>query len=444
MDRRKKLWEGLHSSFWFLPTCLVLAAGLLGILLVEIDYRLDVDPKEEAPRIFAISAEGAQGLLQAIATSMITVAGVIFSITILILNEASNQYSPRILRNFVRDRRNQVVLGVFLAVFVYCIVVLRAIHDTDEETFVPPISVLAGIFLALVGIGFVIFFIHHIAYSIQASTILQRIVNETLDEINELYPDELGAGMDESSFRLPTELEEGPDWRPLNAGKSGYLEVTRGRALLKFAEDHDTVLRLEYKIGEFVVEGTPLVSVYGKEAPSGEAAEELLQSISISAYRTIEQDASFGIRQLVDVSLKALSPSMNDTTTAIMCIDHLTVILTRLVQRKIESPFRLKNKRLRLIVNRPDFDDLLNDCTEQIRQNAGGNVATLNHLIHMLATAVPLTTDRSRLRAIEGQLDLLRQTVELTIVFPADRERLLIECDRTRQKIRIRRGGEAV
>ena len=114
MKRLGQLWERLHSSFWFLPTCLVLASGILGIALVELDSRVQADVVGRFSRIFAISAEGAQGILQAIATSMITVAGVIFSITILILNEASIQYSPRILRNFVRDRSNQVVLGVLL------------------------------------------------------------------------------------------------------------------------------------------------------------------------------------------------------------------------------------------------------------------------------------------------------------------------------------------
>lgn len=188
MDRLRQLWEGLHSSFWFLPTCLVVAAGFLAIGLVEVDHRLETDLEEELPRVFAVSAEGAQGMLQAIATSMITVAGVIFSITILILSEVSNQYSPRILRNFVRDRKNQVVLGVFLAIFVYCLVVLRSIYDVGEEKFIPQIAVLGGIGLSLAGIGVLIFFIHHIAYSIQASTILQRATAETLAEINILYP----------------------------------------------------------------------------------------------------------------------------------------------------------------------------------------------------------------------------------------------------------------
>lgn len=434
MKRLRQLWGRLGSSFWVLPTFLVLGAGALGVALVEVDYSLDADLERKLPRIFAISAGGAQGMLQAIATSMITVAGVTFSITILILSEASNQYSPRILRNFVRDRSNQIVLGVFLAIFVYCIVVLRAIHDIEEETFVPPIAILGGVLLALVGIGVLIFFIHHIAYSIQASTILQRAAKETLEEVDNLYPEALGAGGEERPYQLPFEVRDDKQWHPVRARQSGYLEVTSAEALLNFAEEQKTVLRLEYQIGEFVVEDTPLVSVYGKHPPSDARSRELLGGISITPYRTIEQDVSFGIRQLVDVALKALSPSINDTTTAIMCIDHLTTVLTRLVQRKMASPYRLKGNHLRVIVRRPSFEDLLNESVEQIRQTATGNVTALNRLVHALNTIVPMTQDPVRLKAIKHQREMVRQTILATVSFQPDRARLLLACDPGEEK----------
>lgn len=430
MARLRQLWEGLHSSFWFLPTCLVVAAGFLAIGLVEVDHRLETDLEEELPRVFAVSAEGAQGMLQAIATSMITVAGVIFSITILILSEVSNQYSPRILRNFVRDRKNQVVLGVFLAIFVYCLVVLRSIYDVGEEKFIPQIAVLGGIGLSLAGIGVLIFFIHHIAYSIQASTILQRATAETLAEINILYPQTVGIGPAETPAAPPDDILDQNLWHVVKATQSGYLEMTGGEALSAFAEDYDTVVRLEYLIGDFVVEETPLASVYGKDPPSEGAARRLRRAISIISYRTIEQDASFGIRQLVDVALKALSPSLNDTTTAIMCVDHLTTILGRLIQRKMESPYRIKDGQLRVIAGRPGFGDLLTECVEQIRQNASGNVAVLHRLIHALVTVIPLTRDRSRHEEIRRQLSLIRKTIQVTVSFAQDRGGLLLACDR--------------
>ena len=409
---------------------MVVVAGFLGIGLVEVDYRMETDLGGDLPRMFAGSAEGAQGMLQAIATSMITVAGVIFSITILILSEVSNQYSPRILRNFVRDRKNQVVLGAFLAIFVYCLVVLRSIHDIDEEKFVPQIAVLGGIGLSLVGIGVMIFFIHHIAYSIQASTILQRATKETLDEINSLYPEMFGVGPDDHPAPGAVEIAHRGPWHTVKSTKSGYLEMTGSEALMGFAEDHDTVVRLEYLIGDFVVEGTPLASVLGPEPPSDGEARRLRRAISIISYRTIEQDASFGIRQLVDVAMKALSPSLNDTTTAIMCVDHLTAILARLVERKMESPYRMKHGKLRLIARRPGFGDLLNECVEQIRQNAGGNIAMLHRLIQAMETVAPLTADRARREEIRLQLTLMRKTIEATVLFPPDQTRLLLACDR--------------
>lgn len=435
MKRILKLWDKLHGSFWFIPTCLVVVSIFFGVAIVEIDYRFETNLKENYPRFFATGAEGAQGILQAIATSMITVAGVTFSVTILILNEASNQYSPRILRNFVRDRSNQFVLGAFLAIFVYCLVVLRTIHDTDDGQFVPALAVMGGVGLAMVGIGVLIFFIHHIAYSIQASSVLQRAGEETLQEVERLYPEEIGVGMDGEPDELPEGLRDEDCWHAVNATKSGYLEFTAPDAVLRFAEKNDTVVRIEYGVGAFVVEGIPLAYVFGEEPPPDEEVQKLRASLSISAHRTVEQDAAFGIRQLVDIALKALSPSTNDTTTAMMCLDYLTPVLARLVQRKMGSPHRLKDRRLRVIVRRPTFEDLLGDCLEQIRQQSAGNVWVLHKLVRMIKTVAPLTSNPARLRAMRQQLEMVKEAAASSVQSATDRKLLFVSCAQAAEEI---------
>ena len=172
MVQLRTLLIQLRSSLWFLPTLIVLGSGALAIAFIEIDSRVSLKLLTNFPRLFGAGAEGSRGMLTSIAGSMITVAGVTFSITIVALSQASSQYSSRVLRNFMRDRGNQAVLGVFLGIFTYCLLVLRAIRGGDEGGFVPSLSVFGALILALVAIGFLIFFIHHAASSLQASNVI--------------------------------------------------------------------------------------------------------------------------------------------------------------------------------------------------------------------------------------------------------------------------------
>lgn len=172
MHKFHLMWNGLRASLWFLPGLIVVCSVVLAVALVEIDGRVRPEFLAEYSRLFGAGAEGSRGMLGAIAGSMITVAGVTFSITIVALSLASSQYTPRILRNFMSDRANQSVLGVFVGVFTYCIVVMRTVRGGDEGVFVPSLAVTFAVFLAIVGIGFLIFFIHHTAESIQASSVI--------------------------------------------------------------------------------------------------------------------------------------------------------------------------------------------------------------------------------------------------------------------------------
>lgn len=185
-----RLWYQLTSSFWFIPGGIVVAAALLALVAVEADSRFVTDALvRNWPRLFGAGAGGSRALLTAVAGSMITVAGTVFSITLVALSLASSQYSPRVLRNFMRDRANQAVLGIFVGIFAYCLVVLRSIHENDHTSFVPPVAVLFGLLLGFGGIGVLVFFIHHIARSIQASQILEAVRVETCDAIDRLFPD---------------------------------------------------------------------------------------------------------------------------------------------------------------------------------------------------------------------------------------------------------------
>ncbi len=205
-------WQSMRSSFWFVPALMVVDAVVLAILLITLDTSLDLHLAARWPLLFGAGAAGARGLLTTVASSMITVAGLVFSITLVALSLTSSQYTSRVIRNFMRDRVNQWVLGVFLGIFAYCLVVLRTIREGDEGAFVPTLAVLAGLILAFIGIAVLIHFIHHIATTIQASSIVATAAQETLAAVDHLFPEALG----DMTRRTPAAT-----WRARSPGRPG-------------------------------------------------------------------------------------------------------------------------------------------------------------------------------------------------------------------------------
>ena len=416
------LWQMTRTSFWFVPTLIVLGAVGLATCLVALEANNDVDFGKKWPLLFGAGASGSRGLLSAVASSMITVAGVVFSITIVALSLTSSQYTSRVLRNFMRDRMNQVVLGVFLGVFAYCLVVLRTIRDGDEGAFVPSLAVFGGLALAFVGTAFLIYFIHHIAMSIQASSIIAEAAEETISAVDHLFPKEAGESADEDTDDNRVAALDEQVWSAIVARKTGYIESIGGDSLLAWARTHGAIVRMERGIGEFVVEGAPLMSVACPGGPDDAAAAELSAAYVMSRHRTVQQDVSFGIRQIVDIAIKALSPGINDTTTAVMCVDYLAAILARLAVREIATPHREDEGELRVITRGPRFETLLAEAFDQIRQNAGGNVAVLTRQLQSLETIAGQTTNRQRQQSLRQHADLITAMAKRTIPSPEDGE----------------------
>ncbi len=421
MTRLRHYWQELSSSFWFVPAAIVLGAVGLATVMIAVDANF----MEVArwPLVFGAGAAGSRGLLTAVASSMITVAGVVFSITIVALSLTSSQYTSRVLRNFMRDRVNQVILGLFVGVFAYCLVVLRTIRDGDEGAFVPSLAVLTGLGLAFVGIAGLIYFIHHIAMSIQASTIIAAVAQETNAAVDHLFPEELGKDADEDAGGYVDMPLAEQAWTAVPARKTGYIESIDQDALLAFARAHGTILRMERVIGEFVAAGTPLVSVVDSGGLNDETAAELNAVYVLSRQRTVQQDAAFGIRQVVDIALKALSPGINDTTTAVMCVDYLAAILVRIAARRMPAAHRMEQGVLRVIARGPSFESLLAEAFDQIRQNAAGNVAILSRMLGALQTIASLTTSPNRRAALREQVQSIAELAGRTVKSPYDRAR---------------------
>jgi len=435
MNRFKQLWSKLRSRFWFTPSLIVMASIGLAVALIEADSVVSDPWLAQWPRLFGAGAEGARGMMSTIAGSMMTVVGVTFSMVLMVLAMASSQYTSRILRNFIRSRVTQVVLGIFTGIFTYCLIVLRTIRSGDEGAFVPHLAVSFGFVMALGGVGALIFFVHHIAASIQASSIIASAAEETIKAVDRLFPVKLGQGSPHDDDEQPLHPPDERNWRSVMAGESGYIQSVDSEGLVRLARETNTIVWMDHGIGEFVVQDTPLASLAMEEPPDQETIDALQATFSISRHRTVDQDAAFGIRQIVDIALKALSPGINDITTAVMCVDYLTAILARIAPRSIVSSRRYEEGELRVIAKGPSFESLLADSFDQIRSNAKDNVVIMARMLAAFQTVASLTDSPRRRRALGEQVQWIAELAKCSVESAHDCEGIDSQVARVREAI---------
>jgi len=424
MNKLRQIWSNLWSGFWFMPSMIVMVSIVFAVVLINTDSIVNDKWLARWPRLFGAGAQGARDMMSTIAGSMMTVVGVTFSMILVVLALASSQYTSRILRNFMRSRTTQVVLGIFAGIFTYSLIVLRTIRSGDEGAFVPNLSVFFGFLLVLGGVGALMFFIHHIASSIQASSIIASVAHETIAAIDRLFPEkpvQEPDTVDDDQKVHPLSMQ---NWLGVPAWKDGYIQSVNNAGLLLLARDSKTTVRMERSIGDFVVRNTTLASISLEETPDEETIAALQATFTISRYRTVEQDVAFGIRQIVDVALKALSPGINDTTTAIMCVDYLTAILARIAPRQIPSLYRYEEGELRVIAKGPSFESLLAESFDQIRANAEGDVAIMLRILSAIQTLAGLTAIPKRRRALSEQMQCIAELAGRTLEATHDRVRI--------------------
>lgn len=315
-------------------------------------------------------------MMATIASSVITVTGVAFSITIVVLSLASSQYSPRVLRNFMKDWQSQMVLGGFLGIFAYCLLVLRTIR---EDKAVPALAIFGGTVLAFVAMGLLIYFIHHVANSIRASHLIRAIYEEASSTIDAVYP---LIGPDEEEV-AEDRIQYGGR---LRSPGSGYLQSLNLESFADTAAEVKVSMRFRKGIGDFVARGEAIAEL--SVPVNREAEARLLRSIAIGRARTLEQDVGFGLRELVDVALKGLSPGINDTTTALIALDHLGALLAQLVERKISARPLIRDGEIRVLPKASNYEDYLKQSLDEIRHQAADNPAVLRKIRDCLRPAL--------------------------------------------------------
>ncbi len=336
-----KFWDSLRSSFWFVPTVMVAFAIALSFVTIALDEG-DTEWFTKFGWTYTRGADGARAILSTVAGSMISVATTAFSIVIVALQLASGQFGPRLLLNFMRDTGNQVVLGTFIATFMYCLLVLRTINAGEDSEFVPHISVTFGIVLAITSIAVLIYFIHHAATSIQAQQVIAEVGHDLDETIDRLFPKKIGRGAPEHKRRMeediPADFER--DACPIRASGSGYIQAVDDDELMKIATENNLIVRLNYRPGNFVVQGSKLVMVWPSERVNKKLTQKINDAFILGNQRTSTQDVEFSVNQLVEIAVRALSPGINDPFTAIRCIDQLSAALCHLVEKDIPSPYR--------------------------------------------------------------------------------------------------------
>ncbi len=328
MSRLGAVWQRLQYSLWFLPGVIVASAIALAQILVRADDLVPLHVFARWPQLFAADAEGARAVLSVLATSAITVAGVTFSVTVVVLALAASQYTSRVLRTFMRSRATQLVLGFFVGMYGYAVVLLRAVSKES----VPALAVVGGLVLAVAGAVVLVAFIHHMADSIQVASILCRIAQDTRQAIDAEFPDRAPA----SNEPLPGADAPAQRWRPIPSHRTGYVQRIDVAGLVKLARRNGEVIRIERDVGEFVAEGAPLAWV--RHSPPSEVPDRAVRrAFATGSFKTVDQDPRFGVDEIVDIAVRALSPGINDPTTASMCLDYLGALLGVLGCRRIRT-----------------------------------------------------------------------------------------------------------
>jgi uncharacterized membrane protein len=424
-----QFWEGLKANFWFTPLLIILGAILASFGFIYLDHILGYqepyekyDPSNFFLYFYLGSAESARSILSTISGAMLGVAGTVFSITLVALTLASSQFGPRLLRNFMHDRLNQVVLGTYIATFIYCLLVLRTVKSSDYITFVPHLSILFAIIVTIVNIFLLIIFIHHISMSINADQVVSKVGTNLNANIKRLFSEELGEEKPAWMSEKPEEFKKAyaHEHTVLN-NKSGYLQVIDSSTLLSTAVQHDLLLELNCRPGEFLVNRKPLLRYYAKEKQEEGINTKLCNAFIMGNKRTPSQDAEFAIHQMVEIAARALSPGINDPYTAITCIDKLTATLSYLTRAKFPSPYRYdEGDQLRIILNPITFTGMIDAAFHQIRQYGQDNESVMIHLMESLVTINDHARTQKQKEAVHRHAEMVYRAGEQAFAEPND------------------------
>mgnify|MGYP001198560251 FL=1 len=413
----RKIVLELSDAFWTLPAVIVLFLCGLAVLAVDIQAADALPSWIPDEWIYGGGDTGARTLLGAIASSTISVAGTLFSITIAALTLASSQMGPRLLRNFMRDRGNQVTLGVFLGTFGYALIALRSVRGGEDSAFVPSLGVTIGLVLAGACVALLIYFIHHVASRINVHTVIDLVHDDVLKGMERLTLDQ-----------DPPARPDAVDWgqgQEVSMPNDGHLQQIETDALVDWAEENDCVIRFLKRPGEFVFPHVPIARV---SRPVEGAGDAIRNCIALSRQGGSPTDLTFPVGQLVEVAVRALSPGVNDPRTAISVLNRLGATLASLSRRSLDDGARDRNGVVRVRFPPLDYSDLTDVMFEMIRESAGGSPSVLIHMVTVLTEVAGVETVPERLDALRRHARIADAEGQARFINEVDRQRLSTAC----------------
>ena len=413
--------EALRTNLWLVPTVEIVLAVALFAGTYALDRAAYRGELHLPSLVISGSADAARQILTAIAAAVVTVVTLVFSITILTLTLASTQFGPRMLRNFIRDWITQVTLGSFVATFIYAILALVSISPGGHGEFVPHLSITVTMALVVWDVGALVVFIDHIAKSIQ----LQQVIGSIARDLSHAIEADIGLPRaaalkgGPSLSELPVRLDQ--DSGVLRATTSGYLQFVRMDRLIAIASRHHAVIRLLHRPGHFLVVGEPLADVWPSAAAPA-VARALGGAHATGSHRTLTQDLSFAVDQLVEIAIRALSPAVNDTFTALACIDWLGDGLCKIADRW--QPTAVQRDRagnVRVITITVGFRRLVERAHDKIRQASRAMPAVMIRQLDGLAKIAAYTTSEEQRQVLLEQAAMILRASEESVPEAADR-----------------------
>ncbi|HUF31805.1 MAG TPA: DUF2254 domain-containing protein [Acidimicrobiales bacterium] len=398
----RKAGDNFRESLFYLPGIFVIGAVVLGETMILVDASVDSD---RLPRFLQFSVDNARALLSTVAGATITVAGTVFALTALTVQLASSQFSPRVLRGFLRDRFQQAAIGFMVGTFTYSLIILRAVRGVEGEgsDVVPNLGTLLGLVLAILAVFAILAYVNRTVHSLQATSLIRRVTDETTSLIARRFP-ELGEGRS-GAVEPPEPVGDGLVVRAL---RTGWLQQVGDQSLLD-ALPPGGVVRVDRRVGSFVHVGARLATVWGPLPDEEVVAREVHRSFVVGRERSMQQDAGFGIQQLVDIALRALSTGVNDVTTAYECIVHLGSILHEILHRDL-PPSILEGDQGRrgLCPHDHDHAGYVGEAFDQIRVSA----ASLPHLSAALINVAGQLIAELEAAGLAERTPPLRQLIE--------------------------------
>ncbi len=408
---RWRIYEYVRNSLWIVPLILVVLAAVLALALVEVDQRtsttIGVSFGEEAGR----------AVLGSIGSGMITFTGFVFSILLLAVQFGSNQFSPRLLRRFLRDPTTKLSLGVFMATFIYALAVLRVVGTGDNADFVPNNSISVAVLLLLASMLMFLRLLSRTTQGLRVASVLNELGRDARRVVEGAYPERLDETADEpDTGPLPVGAGRTVSYR----GSPGVVQSVDMKTLVERARQSDTVIELEPRFGEQVADGFPLFTVYGEQVPLDD--EDLRGTVATGDERTMRQDPAFAFRLFADISSKALSPGVNDPTTSTQALDQIELLLGIVGTRRLTPGVgRDQAGTVRLRYRAPSWEDFLSLAVDETRHYGEGSVQVMRRLRALLEN-VHASVPPSRRAAVEAELVLLDDAA--TRVFGDSTDRL--------------------